>query len=56
VPARDPQALAGALIRLAQNPAERAEFGQNARARVRSEFSLSRHAERLLALYDEVLG
>jgi glycosyltransferase involved in cell wall biosynthesis len=56
VPARNPQALAGALIRLAQDPAERAEFGRDARSRVRSEFSLSRHAERLHALYDEVLG
>jgi glycosyltransferase involved in cell wall biosynthesis len=56
VPARDPQALAGALIRLAKNPAERAAFGREARTRVREEFSLSRHAERLHALYDEVLG
>ncbi|HEU4724047.1 MAG TPA: glycosyltransferase, partial [Candidatus Eisenbacteria bacterium] len=54
VPARDPAALAGAMRRLAADPALRARFGEAGRARAR-EFSADRTEERTRAMYDEIL-
>ncbi len=56
VPPEDPAALAGALRRMALDPAARRSFGRRGRDRVQSEFSLERMAERILDLYCEVLG
>lgn len=52
VPAGDPDALATALLRLAQSPAdERRSAGRRARARIVREFSVARMADRYATLY-----
>jgi glycosyltransferase involved in cell wall biosynthesis len=54
VPARDPQALAEGILRLAHLPPEtRAALGVSARARVLSEFSTERIAGQYVELYEE---
>ncbi len=52
----DPDALAAAIIRLAENPDERARFGRVARERAVAQHTWRRNAERALAAYDEVIG
>lgn len=55
-PARDPTALAAAMVRLMALPeAERRAMGERGRERVMSRYSLVRVAERWEALYREVL-
>jgi glycosyltransferase involved in cell wall biosynthesis len=56
VPPRDATALAAAIERLAADREARERFGTAGRARVRDQFSPERHADRLQALYDEILG
>jgi glycosyltransferase involved in cell wall biosynthesis len=56
VPPRDPDAAAGALERLAGlAPSERKRMGERGRALVRGEYDQSRTAERLLAIYEQVM-
>jgi glycosyltransferase involved in cell wall biosynthesis len=57
VPARDPSALARALIDLLQlSSTQRATLGQRARARAVAEFSLTTTVARYETLYHMVLG
>jgi glycosyltransferase involved in cell wall biosynthesis len=56
VPPRDPAALAAAIEALVAAPDLRRAYGLAARARAESHFSLRVHAERLQAIYDDVLG
>jgi glycosyltransferase involved in cell wall biosynthesis len=54
VPARDPQALADRILRLAElSPETRAALGASARARVLREFSTERIAGQFVQLYEE---
>ena len=53
---RDPQALAGALIRLLGDPAERRRMGNNGYQRVRERFAAPRMVEQTLAVYQEALA
>lgn len=55
VPVRDANALAAALRRLIENPAQRAAFGRTARDIVVAEFSLDIVIGQTLALYRELL-
>jgi colanic acid/amylovoran biosynthesis glycosyltransferase len=52
VPPRDPEALAGAIEALWENPALRAELGQAGRARVQEEFSLDSVTDRFVDLLE----
>ena len=56
VPPRDPAALAGALNRLLADEPLRREMGRTAQRRALAEFDVGRCAERVWALYEEVLG
>ena len=56
VPPRDPSALALALEPLLRDADHRAALGRAALARARDAFSLPRHAARLQAIYDDVVG
>ncbi|MEI6279253.1 MAG: glycosyltransferase [Verrucomicrobiae bacterium] len=53
VPERNPDALAGALIRMASSPEMSAEMGRRASQAVREEFEQSRAIEKLEGFYDE---
>ena len=54
VPVRDAPALAAAIRRLVQDPAERARLGANGRALAEREFSVEHVVERTLAVYGEL--
>lgn len=54
--AGDPSALAGAMRRLIDDPAERAAAGQRALARARERYSEEAFVPRLTALYEEALA
>lgn len=54
VPARDPAALAEAILRLLRDPGLRAELGRHGRARAERLFSLDRCAERHFEVYSSV--
>lgn len=56
VPPRDPDALAEALIRLCEDPAERRRLGSNGYHRVRQRFTADRMVEETLAVYHEALA
>jgi len=56
VPRGDRTALADALVRLLEDAKGAREMGRHNRERVRREFSDRRTAERLLAVYDGILG
>ncbi len=56
VPSGDAGALANAMERLAEDPAERARMGRRARARAEAEYDLARNADRLEAVLREVAG
>lgn len=55
IKAKDPQSLAAAIARLADNPAERTAMGGQAQALAQRNFDLQHNAERLLALYRELV-
>jgi rhamnosyl/mannosyltransferase len=55
VPPAEPDALAGALNRLLDDPSLRARLGQAGRERVASEFHVDRMVERTLTVYGEAL-
>jgi glycosyltransferase involved in cell wall biosynthesis len=56
VPAGDPAALAEAVVRLLRDPDLRAAMGAAAREHVRQHFSLEVAAERIIALYQELVS
>jgi glycosyltransferase involved in cell wall biosynthesis len=56
VPARDRAALAGALVRLLEDPPLRARLGAGARARAEERFDERPVADRVVAAYRELLG
>ena len=51
VPPRDPETLAAAIIRLAQNPDLRARYGSSGRARIEQHFTLDICVAKYVALY-----
>jgi glycosyltransferase involved in cell wall biosynthesis len=55
VPPRDPEALAAAMIRLLDDPAECRRLGRNGYQRVRERFSAARMVEDTLQVYREAL-
>jgi rhamnosyl/mannosyltransferase len=55
VPPADPEALANALARLLDDQPLRAKLGRAARARFEREFSVALEADRMLALYEDVV-
>jgi len=55
VPPRDPAALAHAMRVLAADAGTRARLGAAGVARVAAEFTIERHVERMLAVYDRAL-
>jgi glycosyltransferase involved in cell wall biosynthesis/ribosomal protein S18 acetylase RimI-like enzyme len=56
VPARDPDALAAAILRLAADPALRSRLGAAARDRARRRFDEAAVADRVVAAYRRLLG
>jgi glycosyltransferase involved in cell wall biosynthesis len=56
VPARDPAALAAAILRLAHDPDLRRSMGQRARRRAAEHFSLAASVEKYCDLYDQFLA
>jgi glycosyltransferase involved in cell wall biosynthesis len=56
VPARDSQALRGAILELLANPALRKKLGERARERALKEFSRETMVERVTRLYEELPG
>lgn len=56
VPPDDPGAFADAAARLLNDPAEAARLAHAARDRAARQFSLDRHVEDVLAIYDRVTG
>ncbi len=55
-PENDAQALAGHLLRLASNPAERNELGRRGRARVLAHFTHARIAAATYQVYQQILS
>lgn len=55
IPARDPQALANAILHFADNPGEVRRMGDNARRLAESNFEPAANGRRLLAVYQRVL-
>jgi glycosyltransferase involved in cell wall biosynthesis len=56
VPADDPDALAGAVLRLARNPALRNTLAQAAMARAQDTWSFSAYVERLERYYEKAVS
>ena len=56
VPPHDPMALAGALTRLALDPALRERFGAAGRVRARRLFSTEAMVRSLIGVYEDVVG
>jgi len=56
VPPADPEALAGALADVLEQPDKTRTFVANAHRLVQSDFSQERRGERILAMYEELLG
>jgi rhamnosyl/mannosyltransferase len=56
VPANDPERLADAILRLLASPGERERMGRAGRARVEAEFTLAIMADRIDAIYEDVLS
>lgn len=56
VPPDDPEALAGALRRMAEDEALRARLGANARALVEEKFSAAAIGQQTVSLYGRILG
>ncbi|MBM2809974.1 MAG: glycosyl transferase, group 1, partial [Chloroflexi bacterium] len=51
---KDPTAIANAVLSLAASPERRRQMGVAARERARQQFDLSKHAERVQSLYQEL--
>lgn len=56
VPPEDPEALAQAMVRLLLDPARRGALGLGAQRRAETEYSIERHAVRMMGLFDELTG
>jgi len=56
VPIKDPRAIGEAITWMLEHPAERAEMGRRARARIASHFNVRDTIRRHLELYRELLG
>lgn len=56
VPIGDVDALATTIVELLRDPAGAAELGRSARQHVWDYFSIGRHIERVMALYDDTIG
>jgi glycosyltransferase involved in cell wall biosynthesis len=56
VPPADPAALAAAMIRLAEDPAERHRLGRQGRIATTSRFSTDRTASRIGTFYEDILA
>jgi glycosyltransferase involved in cell wall biosynthesis len=56
VPPRDPQALAGAILRILQDEAGRGKMGVMGRQRVESLFTWAKVAERTVEVYKELIN
>ena len=56
VPPGDVDALGAAFAQLARDPGLRREMGQSGAQRVREQFSLERHLDRMEALFQSVAG
>lgn len=56
VPEGDPAALRSAILRLMEQPAQRARLGEKGRQRVLQHFTQAQIARRTLAVYQDVLG
>jgi glycosyltransferase involved in cell wall biosynthesis len=56
VPARDPEALAGAIARLASDPADRRRLGSAARRKALDCFNQRRCIDLTLATYERLLA
>jgi len=56
VPPRDPRSLSKAINRLLNNTELRMEYGMNGRKRVERKFTKELVAERVMDVYDEILG
>jgi glycosyltransferase involved in cell wall biosynthesis len=56
IPPGEPAALEGALLELLDRPEEARRLGRNARQRVQTRFDPDAEADRLVELYQEVLG
>jgi glycosyltransferase involved in cell wall biosynthesis len=56
VPVHDPDALAEAIVRLCEDPAERRRLGNNGFQRVREHFTAERMVDETLAIYREALA
>jgi glycosyltransferase involved in cell wall biosynthesis len=56
VPPQDPAALASAILRLLDQPEERARMGEQARRRAEAEFSVERMVREHMALYTALLA
>jgi len=56
VPPRDPDALAGAIVALLDDPPRRAAMGAAARARVDAVFDIRHHVRRVQELFDDLIG
>ncbi len=54
VPVRDPQAMALALQRLAENPLLRRQMGEAGRQRILQQFTLEQQVQQFIALYESV--
>ncbi|MCB2199246.1 glycosyltransferase family 4 protein [bacterium] len=56
VPANDPSAWVDALVNLLEDEKKRQKMGRKAVEYVREHFSAESHADRVMAIYDQVLG
>ena len=56
VPANDSAALAAAIRRLLEDPSQRRRMGERARARARAELDAEQMVERVIGVYEELLG
>jgi glycosyltransferase involved in cell wall biosynthesis len=56
VPLKEPQAMAEAVLALHADPAWAGQLGARAQVKVRQNFMLEQHAERVERVYQQVLG
>ena len=56
VPPRDPEAMAGAILRLLKDKGASEKMGEEARQRAETEFSLASHVQKIQELYRSLLS